>query len=270
MHMLYIYVAHGCNLGLYACAYNFQSVHVIDHAVLHCRTHHILATRMTAVHGSLAAFDSNTEERTKYIECLELYFAANGITDGAKQRTVLLSCCGPLMFRLMRSIVLPTPLTDFTFKELVVKMKAHREPKPLVIVQRYQFNSRQWATNKTVAEYVAVLCKLAEHRNFGDALDEMLQDWLVCGIANPTVQKRLLAEPELTLTKAVTIAQAVEFAERGSKEIQSVKDPPKDIHKFSQVSASKTSSGRPWDIVKDKSYPVFCYHCDGKHNQLTC
>ena len=225
---------------------------------------------MTAVHGSLAAFDSNTEEWTEYIERLEFYFAANGITDGTKQRAVLLSCCGPSTFRLMRSIVLPTPLTDFSFKELVAKMKAHREPKPSVIVQRYQFNSRQRATSETVAEYVAALRKLAEHCNFGNALDEMLRDRLVCGIANPTVQKRLLAEPELTLTKAVTIAQAVELAERGSKEIQSVKDPPKDIHRFSQVPTSKNSSGRPRDIVKDKSSPAFCYRCGGKHNQLTC
>ena len=90
------YVAHGCNLGLYA-------VHVINHAVLHCRIHHILATRMTAIHGSLAAFNSNTEEWTEYIERLEFYFAANGITDGAKQRAILLSCCGPSMFRLMRT-----------------------------------------------------------------------------------------------------------------------------------------------------------------------
>ena len=96
-----------------------------------------------------------------------------------------------------------------------------------------------------MAEYVAALRKLAEHCNFGEALDEMLRDRLVCGIANPTVQKCLLAEPELTLTKAVIIAQAVELAERGSKKIQSVKDPPKNIHKFSQVPTSKNSSGRP-------------------------
>ena len=83
-----------------------------------------LATRMTAVNGSLTAFDSNTEEWTEYIECLEFSFTANGITDGAKQCKVLLSCCGPLTFCLMRSMVLPNPLTDFSFKELVAKMKA--------------------------------------------------------------------------------------------------------------------------------------------------
>ena len=95
----------------------------------------------------------------------------------------------------------------------------------------------------------------------------MLWDRLVCGIVNPTVQKRFLTE--LTLTKAVTIAQAVELAERGSKEIQAIKDPPKDIHKFPQLSTSKTSSNRPWHVVKDKSSSAFCHRCGGIHNPST-
>ena len=152
----------------------------------------------------------------------------------------------------------------------MAKMKALQEPKPSVIVQRYQFNLRQQATTELVAEYVAALRKLAKHCNFGDSLSEMLRDRLLCGIANPTVQKHLLAEPELTLTKAVTKAQVVELAERGSKEIQAIKDPPKDIHKFSQSSTSKTSSNRPREVVKDKSSSAFCHRCGGKHNQSTC
>ena len=66
-------------------------------------------------------------------------------------------------------------------------------------------NSRQHATSETVAEYAAALCKLAELCNFGDTLNEILCDRLVCGIANATVQKCLLTEPELTFTKAVTL-----------------------------------------------------------------
>jgi len=71
---------------------------MIDHAVFLCPIYYILVTRMTAVHGTLATFDSATEEWTEYIKCLEFYFTANGITDAAKQRAVLLSCCGPSTF----------------------------------------------------------------------------------------------------------------------------------------------------------------------------
>ena len=121
-------------------------------------------------------------------------------------------------------------------------MKAHRELKPSVIVQHYQFNSCHHATSETVVEYIAALRKLAEHCNFEYTLDKMLWDRLVCGIANPAVQKHLLTGPEFTFTKAFTIAQAVELAEKGLKEIQSTdKDPPKDIHKFSHATNSKNS-----------------------------
>ena len=184
---------------------------------------------MTAVHGSLAAFDSTSEDWTEH---LQFYFDANGISDAAKQRAVLLTCCELSTFQLLQSLVLPTPLTELSFKDLVAKMKAHCEPKPSVIVQCYQFNSRQCAMSETVAEYVAALRKLTEYCNFGDTLDEMLHDRLVCGIANAAVQKCLLTEPEVTFTKAVTIAQAVELAEKGTRELQSVREPPKDIHKF--------------------------------------
>ena len=113
-------------------------------------------------------------------------------------------------------------------------MQAHREPKPSVIVQCFQFHLHQHAISETVTEYIAALCKLAEHYNFGDTLDEMLCDQLVYGIVNAAVQKHLLTEPELTFTKAVTIAQAVELTEKRSRELQStpVRDPSKIFTSF--------------------------------------
>ena len=62
----------------------FQSIHVTDHAVLVGSEYHILATRMTAVHGAITPFDPDNDEWTEYIECLQFYFAANNIRDGAK------------------------------------------------------------------------------------------------------------------------------------------------------------------------------------------
>ena len=41
----------------------------------------------------------------------------------------------------------------------------------------------------------------------------MIHDWVVCGINDDTIQKRLLAEGDtLTLAKALTLAQAHETA----------------------------------------------------------
>ena len=56
--------------------------------------------------------------------------------------------------------------------------------------------------------------------NFGDALQDMLLDRLVCGIHDQRTQRRLLAETDLTLQKAFDVAQAIESAESQVKELQ--------------------------------------------------
>ena len=159
-----------------------------------------------AVHGALAAFKPQEEDWSEYTERLTFYFAANGITTDAKKRAVLLSYCGPATFRLLRSLVLPVSLDEISFENLMKKMKEHREPQPSVIVRRFQFNTRKQQAGETVANYVAALRKAAEFCDYGDSLSEMLRDRLVCGITDTSVQKRLLAEKDLTLDKAVSLA----------------------------------------------------------------
>jgi len=70
------------------------------------------------------------------------------------------------------------------------------------------------------AAYVAELHKLTEHCNFGETLPEMLRDRLVCGINNKKIQRRLLAERELTLKKAEEISLGEELAAKHVVDIQ--------------------------------------------------
>ena len=48
----------------------------------------------------------------------------------------------------------------------------------------------------------------------------MLRNQLVCGIASSSIQRRLLAEPELTLQKAQNLAQALESADKNAKDLK--------------------------------------------------
>lgn len=70
---------------------------------------------------------------------------------------------------------------------------------------------------ETVAHYVAELRKLTEYCEFGDTLDDMLCDKLVWGIEDGRIQKRLLAEDNLTFKKALDLALALEVAAQDSK-----------------------------------------------------
>ena len=220
-----------------------------------------------AVHGALAAFNPQEEDWSEYSERLTFYFTANGITTDAKKRAVLLSCCGPATFRLLQSLVLPGNLDDFSFEELMTKMKEHKEPQPSVIVQRFQFNTRKQQAGETVAEYVAALRKVAEFCNYGDSLSEMLRDRLVCGITDTSVQKRLLAEKDLTLDKAVSLAQSVEIAEKGTKDLHLPTEDSLELHKLTQgVSSGSESKSRE---AKHKKGPN-CFRCGGRHLATKC
>ena len=72
----------------------------------------------------------------------------------------------------------------------------------------------------TVNVYIAELRKLSNDCDYGESLNEMLRDRLVCGVKDNRIQRRLLAEPELTFTIAMTIAQAMEATEMNAKELR--------------------------------------------------
>ncbi len=90
-------------------------------------------------------------------------------------------------------------------------------------MQRFKFNSRNRQPNETVVDYVVVLRELAQHCNYGEKLQEMLRDRLVCGIEADGIQRRLLAEAELTFEKALKLAQAIETANKYTCWIYNVK-----------------------------------------------
>ena len=62
-------------------------------------------------------------------------------------------------------------------------------------MQRYRFYRQ---TGETVAKFVADLRPLAAHCKFGDTLETMLCDRIVCGINNFSIQKKLFFETDLT------------------------------------------------------------------------
>lgn len=61
---------------------------------------------------------------------------------------------------------------------------------------------------------MAELKCLATCCEFSDHLEEALRDRLVCGMHNQGILKQLLAESELTYTKAVEVVSSMEAAER--------------------------------------------------------
>ena len=172
---------------------------------------------MAATHGSIGAFDSSEEEWETYVERVEIYLAANKITDAQQKRDVLLSVCGTKTYHILRDLLAPTKPSDTSYADIVKCLKAQFNPKQGVAVHRYKFNSRVRQRGESVASFVAELRHLAIDCEFGDSLNEMLRDRLVCGVNDSRIQRRLLSEADLDFLKA---ALAMEMADRDAEDLQ--------------------------------------------------
>jgi len=131
-----------------------------------------------------------------------------------KQVATLLSVIGGKTYALLSDLLAPTKPAMKSLKDLKETLQAHFDPKPVVIAECFQFHQCNQEPGESVAEYEAELRRLATGCKFGDYLSEAIRDHLVCGLQSESTQKHLLAKAELSLTKALEIAQSMEAANR--------------------------------------------------------
>lgn len=170
-------------------------------------------------------------------------------------------------------------------------MEGAYDPKPSVIVQGFKFNSRIRESDETVSTYVAALRNIAEQCSFTD-VSEMLCDHLVCGINHPGIQKRLLAEKDLSFTSALDIARALEAAEKGTHALKPHSSSAIDhdsnktsVHKQFLMSSKvsprsqrlsnsqdncRNSQNKKSNYTGNQSKSKSCYRCGGDHLPSTC
>ena len=210
-------------------------------------------------YGLVTQFNSSKEDWIEYTERLENYFVnvANEVTDESKRRAFLLTAVGRQTYHVIRDLALPKSQKELSYEELVEIVTTHYNPKPSPIIKRFEFNTRCQEESESIANYIAVLISIAEHYNYGDTLNDMLCDRLVCGICDKGVQRRLLQESELSFDQAKDIALAAETANKDAMKLQ--QQPPKQEKEIHLVKSHKPPSS-------DKE----CHRCEGKHNLATC
>ena len=91
--------------------------------------------------GRIEEFREDKEEWSQYTKRLEHFFAANGITDDDKKRSVFLTVIGARAYKKLRSLIAPVKLGESDFATMSKAMKDHYAPAPSEIVQRFRFNS---------------------------------------------------------------------------------------------------------------------------------
>ena len=173
-----------------------------------------------ATHGSVSAYDPSAEDWTTYTQRLHHYFVANDVESEVKKSSILLSACGAATYKLIRNLIAEDKLESTPYDEIVKVVKAHYDPTPSAIMQRYKFNSRTRGEGESVSAYVTALRDIAQHCNYKDSLQDMLRDKLVHGVRHERITNRLLAEKTLTYEKALELALAIESAERDTNQLR--------------------------------------------------
>ena len=79
--------------------------------------------------GRIEEFDGSKDcDWQQYVERLEHFFVANGITDAGKKRAVFLSVIGAATYKTLRNIVSPEKPGEKSYEELVAKLSQHFDP----------------------------------------------------------------------------------------------------------------------------------------------
>ena len=220
---------------------------------------------MATNHGVIGPFDNSQKDWLSYIARLQNYFIANDIAEdkAAKCQAILLSVCGVSIYRLIKSLVAPSKPEEVCFENLVKLVEGDHNPEPSATVQHFKFHSRCRQPGETVNTYVAELRRITEHCKF-DNLESMMYDRLVCGIQDPRIQRRLLAEAKSEFKQAFELAQAMESADRDAKTLINNSStsghtiPGQTPRQQQQARRSPSKGGQ------------ICYRCKGKHSAKSC
>ena len=167
--------------------------------------------------GHIEPFEIGNDDCELYAERLDQFMLANGIDDEKRKVAVFLTVIGQKVYALLRNLVAPTKPHEKKYEDLVKAMMDHLKPKPLTIAERFKFNRQE---GESIAQFLAELRELTETCNFGAKLDEQLRDRLVEGLRSESIQRRLLSEGDIDLTRAYELAVSIETAGREASGMQ--------------------------------------------------
>ena len=167
---------------------------------------------MALLYGTVEPFDPKDGDFSEYVERLEQYFLANTVAD-AKKVAILLTVIGKETYSLLRSLVAPTQPKDKSYAGIIEVLTTHLKPTPITVAERFKFYERAQLPGERVNDFIAALRTSALKCEFAAFLEEAIRDKLVCGTSNSRIRKRLLVERDLTLKKAIEIANALEVVE---------------------------------------------------------
>lgn len=163
-----------------------------------------------AITGHIEAYVIG-DDYNDYIERMDSLMGLNAI-EAAAQMNFCIGFCGADLYKIIKSCIAPTKVTDITYIDMKKKLKEYFEPKLNKTAERFKFYCRQQKEDETVSDYLIEIKALSRTCEFGEYLTEALCDKVVFGTKDPRTQAALLREKDLTFDKACQTAKSFELA----------------------------------------------------------
>ena len=111
---------------------------------------------------------------------------------------------------------------------------------------------------------------LSPHLQLWRLFEEALRDRLVCGMTSSSTQKKLLAEKNLTLQRAIDIAIAAEMATLDHQQ-ETTLSVQSEVHNVSYTKVCNACGKRGHTANRCRFRTVTCYKCGKQgHLQVVC
>ncbi|XP_057338493.1 uncharacterized protein K02A2.6-like [Microplitis mediator] len=150
-------------------------------------------------------------EEHSWIDRFDHFAEINSVSENSK-KSLFITSLSSEAYELLKNLCAPSSLSTKLFTDLVKIMKDHLKPAPSIITERYKFKECRQLHDQDVKSYVTALKKLSMHCDFAESLESNIRDQFVWGLKSGAMKKRLLAETNLTYTRAIKIATSLESA----------------------------------------------------------
>lgn len=231
---------------------------------------------------------TDDEPWESYVERLDMYFLAVGITDAdaEKKKGILLASVGKEVYQLMKNLLgREEKPHSKTYTELCNLVKKHKTPTPPWQSERLKFLNRDRNHGETVMNYVAELKRLAHTCRFSEhEYENALRDRLMHGIKDERMQLEMIKVGEnMTFQNALDVALKFESMARSIKDMKDAhkpvilnsKQPGQNgdnaaVHWQNGGSYHSNRRGQSRWRYNGRHDGQSCWRCYGKHDPEEC
>ena len=142
---------------------------------------------------------------------MDTYIDVEGITEDVQKRNILIASLGVVPFKTLIALCKPKKPTDYSYKELVIKLSTNYTRVTFASTERIKFFQTKQERSQSLQEFANLLRGKTTTCNFPAAFyEEALITAFVGGLTNEYVRKHLMQQNLESFEKTVNIARTIE------------------------------------------------------------